>query len=78
MSLLLLDTCALIWIAQDAALEASAKLAIREAAVGGDLFVSPASAWEIGLFARPRTGGAAGPQFLPDAQSWFGVFMAQA
>ena len=77
MRLLLLDTCAIIWIAQDAAIEASAKSAIREAATRGDLFVSPASAWEIGLLARPRTSGAAGPQFLPDAQSWFAAFMAR-
>ena len=76
MSLLLLDTCALIWIAQDAAMQASAKLAIREAATSGDLFVSPASAWEVGLLARPRSGGG-GPQFLPDPQTWFAAFMAR-
>ena len=47
MSLLLLDTCALIWIAQDAAMVASAKLAIREAATRGELFVSPeGGAWQ--------------------------------
>ena len=77
MSLLLLDTCALIWIAQDAAMDASAKLAIREAATRGDLFVSPASAWEIGLLARSRTGGAAGLQFLPDPHAWFAAFIAR-
>ena len=77
MSLLLLDTCAVIWMAQDVAMEASAKRLIRQAAVGGDLFVSTASAWEIGLLARPRASQAQGLQFLPDPQTWFGALMAR-
>ncbi|WP_337185728.1 type II toxin-antitoxin system VapC family toxin [Phenylobacterium sp.] len=77
MSLLLLDTCTVIWVAQDAPLDATAKRAIREAAGRGDLYVSPASAWEIGLLGRPRVGRAPGPQFLPDPQAWFSAFMAR-
>lgn len=77
MSLLLLDTCAVIWIAQDAPMEPAAKGAIREAAGRGELYVSPASAWEIGLLGRPRPSGAPGPQFLPDPQTWFAAFMAR-
>jgi PIN domain nuclease of toxin-antitoxin system len=77
LSRLLLDTCAVIWIAQDAPMEAKARKAIREAAMGGDLYVSPASAWEIGLLSRPRARSAPGPRFLPDARSWFSAFMAR-
>ena len=76
MSLLLLDTCAVIWVAQDAGIEASARQAIREAAIRGDLYISPASAWEIGLLARPRADRARGLQFLPDPKTWFANFMA--
>ena len=77
MSALLLDTCALIWIAQDATLDPDAKAMIREAAVRRTLFVSPASAWEIGLLSRPRAGRAPDPVFSPDPKIWFGVFMAR-
>ena len=76
MSLLLLDTCAVIWVAQDAGIEASARTAIREAAARGDLYVSPASAWEIGLLARPGADRAQGLQFLPDPKTWFATLMA--
>ena len=77
MSALLLDTCALIWIAQDATLDPDAKAMIREAAVRRTLFVSPASAWEIGLLSRPRAGRAPDPVFSPDPKIWFNVFMAR-
>jgi PIN domain nuclease of toxin-antitoxin system len=77
LSLLLLDTCAVIWVAQGAPVVPEARAAIREAARLGELYVSPASAWEIGLLARPRRGGAPGPQFLPDPQAWFAAFMAR-
>lgn len=77
MSLLLLDTCAVIWVAKDAAIEASARQAIREAAISGELYVSPASAWEIGLLARPRADRTPGLRFLPDPQAWFAAFMAR-
>lgn len=77
MSLLLLDTCALIWVAQDAAMAASAKTAIRAAAREGALYVSVASAWEVGLLARPRVDPVQGLQFLPDPQVWFAAFMGR-
>ena len=56
---------------------ASAKAAIREAATQGSLYVSPASAWEIGLLSRPRADRDQGLQFLPDPQSWFAAFLAR-
>ena len=56
---------------------ASAKAAIREAATQGSLYVSPASAWDIGLLSRPRADRDQGLQFLPDPQSWFAAFLAR-
>ncbi len=53
---LLLDTCAIIWIATNEPIRPEAKSAI-EAAVSGDdkVRVSPISAWELGLLsARGR------------------------
>lgn len=49
---LLLDTCALIWTALNQPLAEPARAAIeREVAQGGAVFVSPISAWELGLLA---------------------------
>ena len=58
-------------------MEASAKRSIRQAAIDGTLFVSTASAWEIGLLARHRAGQPQGLQFLPDPQAWFASLMAR-
>lgn len=46
---LLLDTCVLLYAAGGEALRGESRLAIDEASSGGRLFVSPVSAWEIGL-----------------------------
>lgn len=52
-SRLLLDTCAVIWMASGATLARQASLAIDAAFVeGSELRVSPITAWEIGLLAR--------------------------
>jgi PIN domain nuclease of toxin-antitoxin system len=48
MSDLLLDTCAVLWLAQGAELSADARAAIGEQ----DLHVSPISAWEIANLVR--------------------------
>ncbi len=49
---LLLDTCAVIWMASGAPLSSQASSAIDEAfAAGTELRVSPITAWEIGLLA---------------------------
>lgn len=48
MSDLLLDTCAVLWLANGAALSAEARSAIA----GRDLHVSPISAWEIANLVR--------------------------
>jgi PIN domain nuclease of toxin-antitoxin system len=47
---LLLDTCAIIWIATDGPIKPEARAAMREAFVAGQLVsISPISAWELGL-----------------------------
>lgn len=52
---LLLDTCALIYIASGAGLSAEAEHALAQAAATDAIFVSPTTAWELGkLAARGR------------------------
>lgn len=70
----LLDTCAVIWLATKAPVAREAQARIVEAAMAGAIFVSPISAWEIGLLARPKAGPT--HQFLPDPAIWFARFMA--
>jgi PIN domain nuclease of toxin-antitoxin system len=52
--MLLLDTCAVIWMVQEAPIAAAALSAIRRAAGVGGLLISPVSAWEVGLLAKRR------------------------
>lgn len=62
----LLDTCALIWLA-NGDLDASAVRPDLIAAAKADrLLVSVTSAWEIGLLSRKRR-----VDFLPDPKTWF-------
>ena len=49
---LLLDTCAVIWLFNRSPLNETSRAAIADAAANGRLFVSPFSAWEIGMLAR--------------------------
>jgi PIN domain nuclease of toxin-antitoxin system len=76
---LLLDTCAIIWVADDQPIAEEARDAIAGALEADDpVFVSPISAWEIGLLA------SRGRISLPmSAEKWFerflqapGVFLA--
>ncbi len=70
----LLDTCAVIWLAAKAPFAREAQDRIVEAAKAGAVFVSPISAWEVGLLARPKAGRT--HQFMPDPATWFARFMA--
>lgn len=67
----LLDTCAAIWLANENEMTAAALDAILAAGRDEGVFVSPISAWEIGMLSR--FGG--GLQFLPDAGAWFARLM---
>jgi PIN domain nuclease of toxin-antitoxin system len=50
--MLLLDTCALLWTVNGDPLRADARNAIAKAASASALYLSPVSAWEIGLLVR--------------------------
>ena len=70
----LLDTCAVIWLANGDPLDSGAESAIMQAALAEGVFVSAISAWEIGMLSRPKAGRAI--QFLPDPATWFARFTA--
>ena len=72
---LLLDTNAVIRFANRALLEERALVAIAAARAAGGLYVSPVSAWEIGVLSRPQR--AAPLHFAPDPKTWFARFLAQ-
>jgi PIN domain nuclease of toxin-antitoxin system len=67
---LLLDTCAIIFIAENQPIDPLARQEITAASVVGGVFVSPVCAWEIGLLAAKR-----GLVFLPDPKAWFQSFL---
>lgn len=70
----LLDTCAVIWLANGDAMAPAARQAIVRAGLAGGVFVSPVSAWEVGLLASPARASPVG--FLPDPATWFRRVMA--
>jgi PIN domain nuclease of toxin-antitoxin system len=69
---ILLDTCAVIWLGQDAEIAPSARVALQEAWERGEaVYVSPITAWELGLLvARGRLMLAQPPAV------WFERFLA--
>ncbi|MFZ4409408.1 MAG: type II toxin-antitoxin system VapC family toxin [Paracraurococcus sp.] len=69
----LLDTCALIWIANGGPMLAPALDAVRAAAGRNAVFVSVVSAWEVACLAQRRAGRA--PRFLPDPKAWFAAVL---
>jgi len=71
MTALLLDTCAIIFVAENQAIDQRARQEIIAASAVGGVLVSPVSAWEIGLLAAKK-----GFAFLPDPKAWFRSFMA--
>ena len=71
----LLDTCAIIWLANGDSIAPAALKAITHAALADGVYVSPSSAWEVGLLSRVRGDKAPAVTFLPDPQSWFASFM---
>ena len=50
--MILLDTCALVWTVNGDRMSADALKAIRRAEHAGALYLSPVSAWEIGILAQ--------------------------
>lgn len=74
----LLDTCALIRLANGAPMAPAAVRAILDAGVGGGIHVSPVSAWEIGMLSRPAAASRGCTlDFLPDAKTWWTRILAR-
>src|SRR5215207_7049219 len=71
MSGLLLDTCAIIFIAENQRIDPAARQQVRAASLAGGVFVSPISAWEIGMLAAK--GQLA---FLLHPNAWFRSFIS--
>ncbi len=65
---LLLDTCALIYLANDEPIADGAKGPIQAAATAGLLLVSPVTGWEIGLLCRPERRSPL--RLRPDPRTW--------
>jgi len=73
MSGLLLDTCAVIWLGQQARISRLAREAILEALEDDAVFVSPFTAWELSLLvARGRLA------LSTDVRAWFAQFAGQS
>jgi PIN domain nuclease of toxin-antitoxin system len=72
----MLDTCAVIWLANGDPMVPEAIQAITAAGLAQAIHVSPVSAWEIGLLSRPRANKPAELQFQPDPKAWFARFMS--
>src|SRR5215468_10240351 len=65
---LLLDTCAVIWVAEDQPISERAALALDEAhATDQFVYVSPITAWEVGLLV-----GRGRLTMIVKPQLWFG------
>jgi PIN domain nuclease of toxin-antitoxin system len=70
----LLDTCAAIWVGNRDLLAAAALRAIRAAAARAELLISPITGWEIGLAARLRGNPLI---LLPTPQAWLADLLAR-
>jgi PIN domain nuclease of toxin-antitoxin system len=72
--MVLLDTCAIIWMVQEEPMASAALSAIRRAAAAGSLLVSPVSAWEVGLLATRRRQPLT---FRPTPVTWIERLLAR-
>ena len=66
--MLLLDTCAIIWMVLKEPMAPAAVSAIARAAAMRSILVSPVSGWEVGLLATRRRAPLS---FRPDVVTWF-------
>jgi PIN domain nuclease of toxin-antitoxin system len=73
MASVLLDTCAILYVANGDPLQPGAKRQVVLATRGDGVLVSPVSAWEIGLLAARK-----GIAFLPDPAMWFQTFLGRS
>jgi PIN domain nuclease of toxin-antitoxin system len=73
---LLLDTHAAIWLV-GGQLSEEVVGSVVSAGLADGVFVSPVSAWEVGLLARPRPDGKPAVEFKPDPVTWFATLLSQ-
>lgn len=73
MSAVLLDTCVLIWIGQNAPIATPPLNQIEAARTANGVLVSAVSAWEIGLAATRKRDRLT---FLPEVSTWLGRLLA--
>jgi PIN domain nuclease of toxin-antitoxin system len=73
---LLLDTHAAIWLAAGQ-LSKSVLAQVIYAGLADGVYVSPISAWEVGLLARSRKQGGPKVTFNPDPQAWFATLLSK-
>jgi PIN domain nuclease of toxin-antitoxin system len=71
--LVLLDTCASIWLFEQQPMSVASLHAIRAASAMARVLISAVSAWEIGLLARRPRGTLL---FRPSPQRWFADLLA--
>ena len=71
--MILLDTCAVVWIGNREPMSAASIKAVRDAASRGELLVSPVSGWEIGLATTRRKAPLL---LMPTPQRWFADFLS--
>lgn len=69
---ILLDRCAAIWLASGETISAYSRECILAAGTVEGIYISPVTAWEIGMLSRPRPGQRKPLQFLPDPKAWYG------
>jgi PIN domain nuclease of toxin-antitoxin system len=67
---------AVIWLANGDPLASSPTVAIIHAGSADGVFVSPVSAWEVGLLSQPRAVRKLAVKFMPDPKTWFARVMA--
>ena len=70
----LLDTCAIIWMVGSIQLPVRVVDVIANASLTGGVFISTASAWEVGRLSRPSRRPM--PSFHPDPKTWFARVLA--
>jgi PIN domain nuclease of toxin-antitoxin system len=70
----LLDTCAVIYLANGDLMAEPAVDAIIAAGLADGVYISPISAWEIGMLSRPGRPNTI--RFLPDPKTWFARLLA--
>lgn len=70
----LLDTCAVIWMVDTVDLPGRVMDVIANASQTGGVYISTATAWEIGLLSRPSRRPM--PSFHPGPKAWWARVMA--